>query len=310
MTWLLLGTLGEFLNAIVAVADKYIVTDEKVLPRPFVYAFYSCLVTGGWLVIYLLAYIPGLAKLGVPSLANVHQPSIEVVGMSFLAAYTFFFALVSMYEALKHADASDVMPVIGAVSAMSSFGMSYFFFSTVLHGHYLWGLLLLSFGTFLVSRVRFTRNVAFHAIHSGIYFALYYIAMKALFLTTSFDNGFFWSRIMFVVYTLSLLMVPAYYSKIKEQTKQTTRRSGALVLGNKLLAGVAAILLLKATDLGIVSVVQSLDGLKYVFIVLLSLAFGRLIPISAGENEYSAKTLLRKAIYISIISLGFIILFK
>ena len=59
MTWLLLATAGQFLNAIVAILDKYIVTDEKVLPRPFVYAFYSCLITGFWVIIYLFGFIPG-----------------------------------------------------------------------------------------------------------------------------------------------------------------------------------------------------------------------------------------------------------
>ena len=39
MSWILLATAGQFINAIVAIFDKYIVSDEKVLPKPFVYAF-------------------------------------------------------------------------------------------------------------------------------------------------------------------------------------------------------------------------------------------------------------------------------
>lgn len=309
MPWLLLATAGEFLNAVVSILDKYIVTDEKTLPRPFVYAFYSCLVGGGWLLIYVIGFIPGMSAFGIPTLKNVQVPSIQVVGMSFLAAYTFFMALVSMYDGLKHADASDVMPVIGAVSAMSSFAMSFFFFHITLTGHFLAGVLLLSLGTFLVSRVRFTKTVTLHTIHSGVFFALYYIAMKALFLDTSFDNGFFWSRLSLMLYALSLLLVPTYYDKIMEQTKKVTKKSGLLVLVAKASAGIASFMLLKATDLGIVSVVQSLDGLKYVFIILMSIIIGRYIPTAAGENEYSAGTILRKVLYVSLISVGFVILF-
>ena len=62
MSWILLATLGQFLNAVVAILDKYIVSDEKALPRPFVYAFYSCLITGGWVLIYLIGFIPGLGR--------------------------------------------------------------------------------------------------------------------------------------------------------------------------------------------------------------------------------------------------------
>jgi len=143
MTWLLLATVGQFLNAIVAIFDKYIVSDPNVLPRPFVYAFYSCLFTGFWVVIYLLSYIPGLSNLGIPSFENVQAPSIQVVGMSFLAAYTFFIALVSMYDALKRADASSTMPIIGSVSAISSFGLSYLFLDVTLHDNFIIGIILL-----------------------------------------------------------------------------------------------------------------------------------------------------------------------
>ena len=49
----------------------------------------------------------------MPTFDGITKPSIQVIGMSFLAAYTFFMALVSMYEALRKAEAVNVMPVIG-----------------------------------------------------------------------------------------------------------------------------------------------------------------------------------------------------
>lgn len=309
MTWILLATAGQFLNAIVAILDKFIVTDDKVLPRPFVYAFYSCIVTGGWAIVFAVDLIPGFPALGLPQLANVHVPTIQVVGMSFLAAYTFFIALVSMYDGLKHADASDVMPVIGAVAALSSFGMSYLFLDSELSSNFIYGILLLASGTFLVSQMRFSTHVALHAVHSGIFFALHYIAMKGLFIETSFDDGFFWSRVAFVLFALSLLLVPSYLEKITAQTKVTTKKAGALVLGTKIMAGIAAFVLLKATDWGDVTVVQALDGLKFVFIILLSLLIGRFIPREAGENEFDFPTIMRKVVFIVIITLGFLMLF-
>lgn len=309
MAWLLLATAGQFLNAVVAVLDKYIVTDERALPRPFVYAFYSCLFTGFWGVVYLLGFVPGLSDLGVPHFENVQSPTIQVVGMSFLAAYTFFMALVSMFQALKHGDASDVMPVIGAFSALSTFGMSYLFLGTSLPHNFIWGIALLIVGTLLVSQMRFSKGIALHTVHSGIFFALHYIAMKGLFQETSFDDGFFWSRVGFVVFALSLLLVPAYYEKITEQTKKVTPKSGLLVLVAKVFAGVAAFMLLKATDMGDVTVVQALDALKYVFIIVISIAFGRFIPIAAGENEWTVHVILRKVLYICVISIGFVMLF-
>lgn len=309
MTWILLAAGAQLVNAVVAILDKFIVSDERMLPRPFVYAFYSCLVTSSWVLVYFLGYIPFLRDIGTPQFANVVTPTVQVVGMSFLSAYTFFMALVSMYDGLKEADASDVMPVIGAVSAISTFIMGYIFLDIRLTDNFVWGIALLATGTMLVSQVRFTRKVILNTVHSGIFFALHYIAMKGLFLETSFDDGFFWSRVSFVLFALSLLLVPVYLEKIKGQTKMTSAKAGLLVIGTKILAGVAAFMLLKATDWGEVAVVQALDGLKFVFILMISVAIGKYLPVSAGENDWDGKTVVRKVAYVAIISIGFIILF-
>jgi uncharacterized membrane protein len=309
MSWIFLATLGQFVNAVVAFLDKYIVTDERVLPRPFVYAFYSCLLTGFWVLIYVLAYIPGLTDLGMPSLDKIKTPTIQVVGMSFLAAYTFFMALVSMYEGLKKAEAVNVMPVIGAISALSTFAMSHLFLSVEFSHNFMWGVIVLSLGTLLVAQTMPDRNIIFNILHSGIFFALHYIAMKGLFMETNFDDGFFWSRISFVVFALSLLLVPTYYDKITEQTKKTSAKAGVIVIIAKLLAGVGAFLLLKATDSGDVSVVQALDGLKFVFILLLTIAFASILPDSVTRREIRPQEVFRSILYVAVIAVGYFILF-
>lgn len=310
MAWIFLAAGAQFTNAIVAILDKFIVSDEKMLPRPFVYAFYSCLITGAWGVVYLLGFIPFLREIGAPQFSNIVSPTVQVIGMSLLAAYAFFMALVSMYEGLKQADASDVMPVIGAVSAIGTFVMGYFLLDVRLTENFIWGIAFLATGTFLVSQVRFTKKVVLYTLYSGIFFALHYIAMKSLFLETNFDDGFFWSRIGLVLFSLSLLLVPIYFQRIVEQSKMTSKKTSALVLITKILAGIATFMLLKATDWGEVAVVQALDGLKFVFILLFSILVGRYLPITAGESDTSTKTIVRKALYVLIISIGFIILFS
>ena len=306
MSWLFLATLGQFINAIVAFLDKYIVSDEKVLPKPFVYAFYSCLLTGFWIVIY---YIPGLESFGVPTLDNVHKPSIQVIGMSFLAAYTFFMALVSMYDALRKAEAVNVMPVVGAISAIATLGMSYLFLDITLSSNFVWGVIVLALGTLLVAQSIPKRNIILNLVHSGVFFALHYITMKGLFMETNFDDGLFWSRIGLVLFALSLLLVPVYYDKITEQTKHTSGKAGILVLLTKILAGIAAFLLLKATDLGDVTVVQALDGLKFVFILLITILFSALLPETITRHEIRPREVFRKVLYVAIITVGYFILF-
>ena len=309
MSWILLAALGQFFNAIVAIFDKFIVSDEKVLPKPFVYAFYSCLVTGFWGLIYVISYIPGLSGIGLPSLANVHTPSLQVVAMSFLAAYTFFIALVSMYDALKRADASSTMPIIGSVSALSSFGLSYLFLDVKLHDNFIIGVVLLAVGTMLVAQTLPKSSVVLQVFHSGLFFALHYITMKGLFLETSFDDGFFWSRLGFVFFIFLLLLVPAYYQKVRTQTQETSKKAGGIVLATKVLAGVASFMLLKATHIGDVSVVQALGGLQYVFILMISILFAHWLPETAVDRDVRPKVFLRKLLYIVVILTGFVVLF-
>jgi len=311
MHWILLAVIAQFLNAIVAVIDKLIVSDEKKLPQPFVYAFYTCLISGVWIVIYAVSALPlPFGGLHIPTLDNVIQPTLPVVALSFFAAYTFFVALVSMFTALKNADAADVVPVIGATSAIATFGFGYFFLGNAVSSNFGLGILLLALGTFLVSRYNFTLATAMLSLHAGVFFALHYIAIKGLFLITSFDDGFFWSRIAFVLFSLVLLLVPSYLKKITTQTKSTTKQTGALIFVNKALAGVATILILKATDLGDVAVVQALGGLQFVFILFIGIFF-TLCPIGQPSCEqYHKSSVLRKAIFVAVIALGFLVLFK
>lgn len=310
MSWIFLAVGAQFLNAIVALIDKHIVTDERSFPRAFVYAFYTCLISGAWISVYLISLIPiPIVGVHIPSFHHIERPTLEVVALSFLSAYTFFIALVSMFSTLRHHDASDVVPVIGAVSALASFVLGYYFLGANLSTHSLLGIILLATGTALVSRFRFPWRTASVVFHSGIFFALHYVSIKGLFDLTSFDNGFFWSRIAFVFFALSLLLIPHYWERVRDQTKSTSRQSGILILLNKLLAGVSTILILKATDMGDVAIVQALGGLQFVFILILGIAFThRGAKLRSGEG-HDVQAIVQKALFVAIISLGFLVLF-
>lgn len=308
MAWLVLATVGQFLGALVVFLDKYIVTEEKALPRPFVYAFYSCLLTGFWVLVYFIGHIPGLSDWGAPSFSAIEKPTIQVVGMSFLAAYTLFMALVSFYDALRRGEAINVMPVVGGLAALFAFIFNYLLLEVALEGLMIVGVSLLIIGTFLVAAELPNRNSLITIVHSGLFFGLHAITMKGLFEETNFADGFFWSRMGLVAFTLSLLLVPSYLEKIKEQTAVTSASTGVLIIVTKVLAGVSAFLLLKATDLGDAAVVQALDAIKFVFILVISVLFASLLPNTAVEIDRRPRSIVRQICYVAIISLGLALL--
>lgn len=312
-SWLILAIGAQFIAALVALLDKYIVTDEKAIPKPFVYAFITCLMSGAAILVFLLAWVPiPLEGVRFPSLTNVEWPTLTVVAFSFLAAYTFFSGLVSMFTALKEADASDVIPVIGSVTALGTFSFGYFFLGGVLSNNYLAGIILLAVGTVLVSHFRFHYNTALLSIHAGLFFAFHYVTFKGLLNITSFDNAFFWSRVCFVGFALSMLLVPDWFERVSKTVKSTGKRAGILIISNKILAGTAAIMTLKATELvpqDEFPVIQALGGLQFVFILALGLILGRHTPVAVGENTHRVRDIFHKAIFVSIIAIGFFMLF-
>jgi hypothetical protein len=104
-------------------------------------------------------------------------------------------------------------------------------------------------------------------------------------------------------------MIPNYFERVREQTKVMGASAKALIIANKLIAGVATILILKATDMGDVAVVQALGGLQFVFILLLGMFFaywGR--ALKSGECCDSHATF-QKAVFVAVISVGFLMLF-
>jgi len=309
MSWIFLTISAQLINAVVAILDKYLVTDEKAIPRPFVYALYTCLATAAWAFIYLIAFIPGASALGIPSLENIFFPSLTVISLALLSAVAFFIAIYTLYKALRAGGAADVMPVVGATSAVSSFLFAWLFLQASYSGHFIIGILLLVAGTLLVSRLHFSVHTFLTALGSGAFFALHYLIMKGLFMETSFDDGFFWSRLALVVVALACLVFPSTFKTVTKQTSSVSHKTGWLVIINKVLAGVAAFMILKATDWGDVAVVQALDGLKFVFILLISIPLSDFLPLAAREQNLDFKSNLRRILYVFIICIGLAVLF-
>jgi hypothetical protein len=106
--------------------------------------------------------------------------------------------------------------------------------------------------------------------------------------------------------------VPDWYERVSTQVRTTGKRAGALIVTNKILAGAVAIMTLKASELvpqNEFPIIQALGGLQFVFILALGLMFGRHTPKEVGENTHQVREILHKALFVSIIALGFFMLF-
>jgi drug/metabolite transporter (DMT)-like permease len=307
-TWILIVIVAQFLYAIAAIIDKFIITSKKV-SKPFIYAFFVTLLS----VIPILLFALGTFNISffgfiLPTLENVSRPTLSLISMTLVSAFAGFNALVSLYSALREADASDVIPVIGSVSAVGTLLLSYLVLDDVLTDNFLIALGFFLVGTVLISRLRFNKKVLMLTLHAGLLFALKATVVKKMFVDTNFDQAFFWSRIGIIIFIVSLLLVPRYLGKITVNTKKTKTSGGIWVVGNAILGGLAAYITLKAIDLGNVTIVQALGGLQFVFLILISFFFGRMIPATAGENN-TIKDIIQKVFAVSFMIIGFYFLF-
>lgn len=264
-TWILLAIAAQFLTAISVFVDRYVLVHAKGIGRPVVYAFYVSLLSG-----FVLVLLP----FGVISV-----PSTTILGLSFVGALTFIASILLLYSALRQSPASDVMPVIAAFSAITSFLLAHLWLESGLPTQFVAACVLFIIGTLLISRFRFTKRSLALVICSGVLFGTTAFIFKLIFLHTTFLDGFFWSRMANVLGALLLLLWPANARAIFHGSRESSHQTKWIVVGNKTLAGVASALILFAISLGSVSVVNAMSGLQFAFLPVIAFVFADRFPI-------------------------------
>ncbi len=294
MLWLYLALIAQFLNAAVILLDRFLVK-SKTIQRPAVYAFYISILSGVVIVFWPLGF--------------VRQPTIEIVWLAVAIAIPYILSILFLYKSLKLAEASDVAPVTGAVSALATFVFGFIFLKSGLPANFLIGFILLVVGTALMSHLRLGGKSASYAIISGVMFGLSSIFVKIIFTKTDFLDGFFWSRMANVGGALMLLVWPDNFRAIKNSLLNSTRSTKSLILVNKTLAGFAFLLILAAIKLGEVSLVNAMSGMQFVFLLLFALIFTKKMPQFFSETIHRHDVLWHKFISTILIVLGFFVLF-
>ncbi len=307
-SWILIIVVAQFLYAVASIVDKFILTSKKV-SKPFIYAFYVSILSVVPICLFFLS--PFKLRIGsydLPLFENVSSPTASLLAMALISAFAGFYALLSLYSALKKADASDVVPVVSSISAIGALILSFVFVYEPLSQNFLVGFVLLVLGTAFVSHFRFNKEVFFLTLHSGFLYSIKVVMMKEMFNLVGFDQAFFWSRVAILIVLFSLLLIPSSTEKIQFHSRRTNWNGNFWVLGNAILGGIAAFISLKATELGNVTMVQAMGGLQFLFLGILSILFGRVSHKDFGENN-TIRDLFHKTVSVVLLTAGFIFLF-
>lgn len=290
---IVLVIFGQFLNASSVLIDKYIVTRTSIT-RPGVYVFYVGIVSG--VVLIMLPF--GL----------VHMPDTYTILLSLDIGFVFVASILFLYRALKHANATDVVAWLTAISTLTTFLFGALFLGEELPASFPFAMGLFVLGMLFVGHFRFYARSFVQVIVAGILFGFSAVLLKILFSHTVFLDGFFWSRIGNMIAAFSLLLFPSIRDHVFHITKSTSRHVGVLVVANRVLSGVAFLCILYAIRVGSVSIVNALSSLQFVFIFLLIFLLAKYMP-KLYKHEFRKGHILHKVVAMCLIAAGFVALF-
>ncbi len=291
--WLSFVIIGQFMLAVVVLADRFIVS-KKVVSKPIVYAFYVSLLS----IFALPAFFFG---------ATI--PSLTTMWLSLASAFSYIISIYFLYISLKKSNPSEVAPVVGGISAISTFIASNLILGDILPHNFLAGFFLLISGMILISHFEFSWKSFGHMTIAGIFFGLSTVLVKAIFIQDTFINGFFWSRMANVFAALTLILIPTVYKSIRDDWRRPGKgNKSSLILGNKVLSALAFLCILIAIKHGDVSIVNALNAAQYIFLFIFAIAFRKLLPDYFDETIHKHE-ILHKSAATALIVVGFFVLF-
>jgi drug/metabolite transporter (DMT)-like permease len=314
--WLSISFLAYFINAGVYTADKFFLS--KKIHSSISYAFY----VGIWSIgnVFLFYFFP-------------FMPTWQWLVIDLLAGLLFLWALVAWYKALHQSEATKVVPIVGAFIPIFSFLLSYIFLGESLSQKQLMALLVLIAGGVLISikhkkesRIKKVFNNILHlfgsksashhpverliinSLISAFIFASYYVLIKYIYTNQPFMGSYLWTRMGSFIGALLLIVLP-YNRKIifEKKRRKSTTKNLPLFLSIRFLAVIAFLLLNYAISLGNVAIINALQGVQYMFLILIFLILSKKYPKILKE-EMGRTVLIQKFIGILLVGVGLYLL--
>lgn len=294
--WIALAIFAQFLNAVVSVLDKHLVS--KTVLRPVSYAFYSGIFQFAYLALIPFGFI---------------LPENKYILLAILIGALFTFILVVLYKAIQAAEASRVIPLVGGMTSLFTFSLAYLFLGERLSGGQAAAFVFFSLGAFLLcsklnhGKTTIIKGVSW-AVLAAFLFAVYYVMTKFLFLRVDFMSGFILIQLGGFLGAAALVLRPANRKAIFSASGEVAsgdRSTALLFVPTKLLGALSGIVIYYAISLGSVTVINSLQAVQYGFLLILAVIFSKKLP-DFFKEQVGEKVLKRKILAVILIGLGLV----
>ncbi|MFH1462628.1 MAG: hypothetical protein ABIG08_02980 [bacterium] len=299
MTWLLAAVLSYLFLAMAVLIDKYILAGP--LSSPKVYAFYVGMFGG-----FALILIPfGFAVI----------PEASLILLALLAGFFRTFAIVFLFTAIKNSEASRVVPAIGGLIPLFTFGLAFILSKgkDMLSVSEASAFIFFILGTVLIT-LKKEKFITLQSLKisaaAALFFASSFVLSKFVYLQQSFVSGFIWIMLGAFLAALLLILSKEVRGEIFQKKEILKRKTAFTFLFNQTLGAAGFILqnwAIVLVPLSLLSFVFALEGVRYVFIlifaVFLSLKFPKIL-----KEEISKGIILQKILAILLIGGGLALL--
>lgn len=254
INWLTIAILAQIIIGSSAVFDKLLLKKRSIEPWPYTFWFGAL----GLSAALLLPF--GYQAAPIPLIL------LAFGGGAFFIASAFFY-----FRTLEKIEASEALPLMGALSPIATLILSASYLGTALGILDLAGFgLLISSGFLLFFAERKElkiQHIAFIGI-AALFLAASHVISKAVFNQTSFITGFFWMKIGGAISVFALLAFPGLRRKVSS-SEHTTARNKLWYFANRGYAAAGSLLVSLAIALSAPPLVDASQNIRYLIIFML-----------------------------------------
>ncbi len=303
MSWLLIVIIAHFFSAGIFIVDRYLL--KRGFPNPLSYAFWV-----GVLSIFIIVLAP----------FGFSFPSKNQIILSLVAGIIWLISAVIFYNALYKGETSRVVPMVGGLTPLFIFGLSFIFLGERLSIKELIAICFLVSGRILLSllvtktehrnfwqsrKIRLV-EVFIPVIGAALTSAIYFVITKSVLSNIGFINGLIWIRLGTALGALFLLIPNSFRQMIFKKGEAIKPKALGLFVLARAWGVASGFLIYWAIFLGSVTLVNSLQGVQYLFLLLLAFLLFKKIPQLKEQLERGV--LVQKIIAIILIGVGLAIL--
>lgn len=254
MNWLVVALGAQFLIGLTSVFDKLLL--KRKFFDPWVYTFWFG-VTG----LFPLIFLPyGIARV-----------SLAVAALALVGGVVFMASAFFLYSALFKSEASETLPLAGALSPLFTLLVGFFVLRDSLDLGQMLGFVALLLAAFIIAfeeRADRRARVVLFVVAGALCLGIYHVIAKLIFLQAPFLMGFILLKLGDAIAVFTLLIVPRLRRRVLRESGASEVSNRIYFFANRGLAGVGSIFFNYAIALSHPALVDATTSFRYIVILL------------------------------------------